>query len=174
MHTLDALQKESTVTRRRFVAFIGWGSFAAFWGSLVLATLRPELDVTLIESDARKAAYLGEALAGTVATNLRAIHGFKVLSRASTVDFARRRADGSAIKDRLGALNVAVAPLGSPVTVRPTAPLKPPVGVTVAVYVVLPPAVTDWLAGVAAMEKSPVCAGVRVTSSYLVTVGSVG
>ena len=62
-------------------------------------------------------------------------------------------------------LNVAVAPLGSPVTVRPTAPLKPPVGVTVAVYVVLPPAVTDWLAGVAAMEKSPVCAGVRVTSS---------
>ena len=40
MHTLDTLQKESTVTRRRFVAFIGWGSFAAFWGSIVLVTLR--------------------------------------------------------------------------------------------------------------------------------------
>jgi cytochrome b6-f complex iron-sulfur subunit len=40
MHTLDVLQIESTVTRRRFVAFVGWGSFAAFWGSIVLATLR--------------------------------------------------------------------------------------------------------------------------------------
>jgi cytochrome b6-f complex iron-sulfur subunit len=40
LHTLDVLQIESTVTRRRFVAFVGWGSFAAFWGSIVLATLR--------------------------------------------------------------------------------------------------------------------------------------
>jgi 16S rRNA (guanine527-N7)-methyltransferase len=36
------------------------GSGAGFPG-LVLAVLRPELDVTLIESDARKSAYLGEA-----------------------------------------------------------------------------------------------------------------
>jgi 16S rRNA (guanine527-N7)-methyltransferase len=36
------------------------GSGAGFPG-LVLAALRPELDVTLIESDARKSAYLGEA-----------------------------------------------------------------------------------------------------------------
>src|SRR5262245_60675535 len=40
MHTSDTLQLESTVTRRRFVAFVGWGSFAAFWGSIVLASLR--------------------------------------------------------------------------------------------------------------------------------------
>src|SRR5258707_1592650 len=37
-----------------------FGSGAGFPG-LVLAALRPELDVTLIESDARKSAYLGEA-----------------------------------------------------------------------------------------------------------------
>jgi 16S rRNA (guanine527-N7)-methyltransferase len=36
------------------------GSGAGFPG-LVLAALRPDLDVTLIESDARKSAYLGEA-----------------------------------------------------------------------------------------------------------------
>jgi cytochrome b6-f complex iron-sulfur subunit len=28
------------VTRRRLLAFIGWGSFAAFWGSIALATAR--------------------------------------------------------------------------------------------------------------------------------------
>jgi len=40
MHTPDARQTASTITRRRFVAFVGWGSFAAVWGSIVLATLR--------------------------------------------------------------------------------------------------------------------------------------
>jgi serine/threonine-protein kinase len=50
-----------------------------------------------------QASYLGEALASAVATNLRAISGFKVVSRASTVEFARRRADSQAIKNQLGA-----------------------------------------------------------------------
>lgn len=44
-------------------------------------------------------------------------------------------------------LNVPVAPAGSPLTVRSTDPVKPPVGVTVAVYVVLLPCVTDCDAG---------------------------
>src|SRR5215510_10413047 len=40
MRTSDAPQPDISVTRRRFVAFVGWGSFAAFWGSMVLATPR--------------------------------------------------------------------------------------------------------------------------------------
>jgi cytochrome b6-f complex iron-sulfur subunit len=40
MDTSTLQQAEPSVTRRRFVAFVGWGSFAAFWGSIVLATLR--------------------------------------------------------------------------------------------------------------------------------------
>ena len=40
MHTQVAQQAETTVTRRRLLAFVGWGSFAAFWGSIVLATAR--------------------------------------------------------------------------------------------------------------------------------------
>lgn len=41
-------------------SLVDLGSGAGFPG-LVLAAIRPDLDVTLIESDARKAAYLGEA-----------------------------------------------------------------------------------------------------------------
>src|SRR5262245_21848148 len=40
MNTSDTLQRESTGTLRRFFAFVGWGSFAAFCGSIVLASLR--------------------------------------------------------------------------------------------------------------------------------------
>src|SRR5215475_8551579 len=40
MRTSDAPQPDVSVTRRRFLAFVGWGSFAAFWGSIVLATAR--------------------------------------------------------------------------------------------------------------------------------------
>jgi exosortase/archaeosortase len=40
MTTSHLQEAESSVTRRRFLAFVGWGSFAAFWGSIVLATLR--------------------------------------------------------------------------------------------------------------------------------------
>ena len=40
MHTQVAQQAETTVTRRRLLAFVGWGSFATFWGSIVLATAR--------------------------------------------------------------------------------------------------------------------------------------
>jgi len=41
-------------------SLVDLGSGAGFPG-LVLAAIRPDLDVTLIEADARKAAYLGEA-----------------------------------------------------------------------------------------------------------------
>src|SRR6266700_1447864 len=40
MHTTDTSETVLSVTRRRLLAFVGWGSFAAFWGSMVLATLR--------------------------------------------------------------------------------------------------------------------------------------
>jgi cytochrome b6-f complex iron-sulfur subunit len=40
MDTASLQQAQPSVTRRRFLAFVGWGSFAAFWGSIVLATLR--------------------------------------------------------------------------------------------------------------------------------------
>ena len=36
-HTSDT---ETGVTRRRFFAWVGWGSFAAFWVSVTLATMR--------------------------------------------------------------------------------------------------------------------------------------
>src|SRR5499433_1155846 len=40
MHTTDTPEAELSVTRRRFLSLVGWGSFAAFWGSIVLASLR--------------------------------------------------------------------------------------------------------------------------------------
>jgi cytochrome b6-f complex iron-sulfur subunit len=40
MRTLDAPSPGVSVTRRRFLACVGWSSFAVFWGSIVLATLR--------------------------------------------------------------------------------------------------------------------------------------
>jgi hypothetical protein len=51
-------------------------------------------------------------------------------------------------------VNEAVAPDGNPVTLNATVPLKPVPAVTVAVYVVLPPARTVRDAGVADSEKS--------------------
>ena len=49
-------------------------------------------------------------------------------------------------------LNVPLAPAGSPLTVRFTVPVKPPLGVTVAVKLVLLPWVTDCDAGEAVTE----------------------
>jgi hypothetical protein len=46
-------------------------------------------------------------------------------------------------------LKDAVAPTGNPLTLRVTVPVNPPDGVTVAVYVALPPGVTVTEAGVA-------------------------
>jgi cytochrome b6-f complex iron-sulfur subunit len=40
MHATDTPEAGLSVTRRRLLTFVGWGSFAAFWGSIVLATLR--------------------------------------------------------------------------------------------------------------------------------------
>jgi DDE superfamily endonuclease len=41
MHTQVAQQAETTVTRRRLLALVGWGSFVAFWGSIA-QELSPE------------------------------------------------------------------------------------------------------------------------------------
>ena len=51
-------------------------------------------------------------------------------------------------------LNETVAPCGNPFTLNATVPTKPVPEVTVAVYVVLPPARTVPAAGVADSEKS--------------------
>ena len=36
----DTAVEEGSVTRRRFLNFVGWGSFATFWGLSTIATLR--------------------------------------------------------------------------------------------------------------------------------------
>ena len=51
-------------------------------------------------------------------------------------------------------LNDPKAPFGGPVALRFTLPLNPAIAETVAVYVVVPPAVTDCEFGAAAIEKS--------------------
>jgi 16S rRNA (guanine527-N7)-methyltransferase len=58
-HILDSAQLTPLIPETA-KSLADLGSGAGFPG-LVLAALRPELDVTLIESDARKSAYLGEA-----------------------------------------------------------------------------------------------------------------
>jgi cytochrome b6-f complex iron-sulfur subunit len=40
MSTSHLQEAEPSVTRRRLLAVVGWGSCAALWGSIVLATLR--------------------------------------------------------------------------------------------------------------------------------------
>src|SRR5262245_48768743 len=58
-HILDSAQLAPLIpAEAKTVADLGSG--AGFPG-LVLAALRPALDITLIEADARKSAYLGEA-----------------------------------------------------------------------------------------------------------------
>ena len=51
-------------------------------------------------------------------------------------------------------LNEAVVPAGSPLTLKPTVPVKPLSGATVAAYVVLPPGSTVREPGVAETPKS--------------------
>jgi 16S rRNA (guanine527-N7)-methyltransferase len=58
-HILDSAQVAPLIPPSA-KSLVDLGSGAGFPG-LVLAAMRPDLDVTLIESDARKAAYLGEA-----------------------------------------------------------------------------------------------------------------
>ena len=59
-------------------------------------------------------------------------------------------------------LNEAVAPDGSPLTLKVTVPLNPVPGVTVAVYVVPAPAMTVLDDGVAAVNVKSVTVTVRV------------
>jgi hypothetical protein len=51
-------------------------------------------------------------------------------------------------------LKFAVVPAGSPETLKPTGPVKPPRAVTVTFEVALPPALTDREAGEAESAKS--------------------
>jgi 16S rRNA (guanine527-N7)-methyltransferase len=59
-HILDSAQLVPLLEKDA-TSLVDLGSGAGFPG-LVLALLRPDMDMTLIESDARKAAYLGEAV----------------------------------------------------------------------------------------------------------------
>src|SRR5262249_1916356 len=68
-----------------------------------------------------------------------------LVAMASDVDPAPLSEDGDA---------VAVDPAGSPVTLKVTGLLKPPIVDSLTVYVAIVPATTDWLAGLAASEKS--------------------
>jgi hypothetical protein len=67
-------------------------------------------------------------------------------------------------------LNVPVAPAGRPLTLNVTEPAKPPVRVRVTEYVVLDPLVTVRLAGVRAIEKSPVTGAVTTSVTDVVRV----
>ena len=58
-HVLDSAQLKPLIPAEA-KTLVDLGSGAGFPG-LVMAALRPDLEVTLIESDARKAAFLGEA-----------------------------------------------------------------------------------------------------------------
>src|SRR5258707_13935536 len=58
-HVLDSAQLKPLIPAEA-KTLVDLGSGAGFPG-LVVAALRPDLEVTLIESDARKAAFLGEA-----------------------------------------------------------------------------------------------------------------
>ena len=63
----------------------------------------------------------------------------------------------------LVALNSAVTPLGRPEAVRPTLPVKPPVGLTVIVLGMLPPCPTVNVLG--AVERVKPCTVVVTTST---------
>lgn len=58
-HILDSAQLVSLIPKQA-TSLVDLGSGGGFPG-LVIAALRPSLDVTLIEADARKSAFLGEA-----------------------------------------------------------------------------------------------------------------
>jgi hypothetical protein len=64
-------------------------------------------------------------------------------------------------------LNTAATPLGNPLAVKATLPLKPLDGVTVMTLVAVDPWLTATLAGAAASEKSPL---VPVTVRAITTV----
>jgi hypothetical protein len=71
--------------------------------------------------------------------------------------------------------NVAVAPAGSPLALKTTVSVKPPLGVMVAVYEVLLPAATVCEAGDAVIVKSPTTGAftTRLTDAVCVSVPSV-
>jgi hypothetical protein len=64
-------------------------------------------------------------------------------------------------------LKLGIAPIGNPLAVKITAPLNPPDGVTVAVYVVLAPWTTVCEAGVAETEKSGVAGALQARIALL-------
>ena len=68
-------------------------------------------------------------------------------------------------------LKLALAPLGNPLALKVTVPLKPPDPVAVAVYEVPLPAVTVCEAGVAVTEKSPTTGAVTTNVTEAVWVG---
>jgi cytochrome b6-f complex iron-sulfur subunit len=72
MQTTDTPEAGLSVTRRRLLALVGWGSFAAFWGSMVLATLRFFFPRILYEpSPLFQAGKPGDYQAGEVSTRFQ-------------------------------------------------------------------------------------------------------
>lgn len=65
---------------------------------------------------------------------------------------------------------LALAPAGSPLALRLTVPVKPPLGVIVVVYVVALPACTVCDAGVAPMAKSPTTGALTTSETDAVCV----
>ena len=70
-------------------------------------------------------------------------------------------------------MNDALAPAGSPLTLKVTVELNPLDGVAVTLYDAVLPAVTVWLGGVALTEKSPAEFTTRVSEVECVRVGLV-
>ena len=72
MTTSNLQEAVPSVTRRRFLVFVGWGSFGAFWGSIVLATLRFLFPRILYEPSPRfQAGKPGDYQVGEVSTRFK-------------------------------------------------------------------------------------------------------
>lgn len=72
MDTATQQQAESSVVRRRFLAFIGWGSFAAFWSGVFLGTLRFFFPRVLYEPSQRfQVGDAGDYQVGEVSTRFK-------------------------------------------------------------------------------------------------------
>ena len=72
MPTTDTLQTDISVSRRKLFASVGWESFAAFWGGIILATARFFFPRVLYEPSPRfQAGKPGDYQMGEVSTRFK-------------------------------------------------------------------------------------------------------
>src|SRR5438105_15270337 len=84
MPTQAAQHAETPVTRRRLLAFVGWGSFATFWGSIVLATARFFFPRILYEpSPIFQAGKPGDYQVGELTTHFKAAQRVWMIRKAN-------------------------------------------------------------------------------------------